>query len=153
MNNLTIASNWIVASLWSRLLGAKSATFLEVLLMVFFCPVELLGRKNLSNNLPVQLLLLLFQGLCGCLLLFRCVKVYSRPVLCSHIITLSQRKNKLLLSTSATSDNILETEITKQDNTGCSNISASIRKQKLLASPKTIYHDAKRWTISSRVGE
>ena len=96
--NLTIASNWIIASLRSRLLGTKSPSFLKVLLMVFFCPVELLGRKDLSNNLPVQLLLLLFQRLYGCLLLFRCVIVYSRPVLCSYIITLSHRKIKLLHS-------------------------------------------------------
>lgn len=89
---LTIAPNWVIASFSSRLLETESTTFLKVLLMVLLSPVELLGRKNLSSNLPAQLLLLLFQRLFSYFLLLRSVKVYSRSVLCSHIIPLSHTK-------------------------------------------------------------
>lgn len=89
---LTIAPNWVIASFSSRLLETESTPFLKVLLMVLLSPVELLGRKNLSSNLPAQLLLLLFQRLFSYFLLFRSVKVYSRSVLCSHIIPLLHTK-------------------------------------------------------------
>jgi len=78
----------------------KPTPFLKVLLVVLLCSVELLGRKNLSNNRPVQLLLLLFQRFPGSLLLLFRVVVYSRSVLCSHIIPLPQRtrSNKKIVS-------------------------------------------------------
>lgn len=86
--NLAIASDWIIAAFAGRLFKAKTAPFLEVLLMVFLCSVELLGRQNLGYDLPVQQILLMLQRLPCCLLLLRCVKVYTRSVLRSHIITL-----------------------------------------------------------------
>jgi hypothetical protein len=86
--NLTIASDRIIAAFAGRLFKAKTAPFLEVLLMVFLCSVELLSRQNLGYDLPVQQILLMLQRLPCCLLLLRCVEVYTRSVLRSHIITL-----------------------------------------------------------------
>jgi hypothetical protein len=65
--------------------------------MVLLSSVELLGRKDLGNNLPAQQLLLLFQRIFSCFLLFRGVVVYSWSVLCSNVISLSHKKIQLSL--------------------------------------------------------
>lgn len=64
--------------------------------MVFLCWVEFLGRQNLSYYLPVQNLLLTLQRLLCCILLLRCVEVYTRSVLCPHIIPLAIKRSWIM---------------------------------------------------------
>jgi hypothetical protein len=87
-NRLAVASDWIVASLLSRLPKTKAAPFRKVLLVVLLGSVELLGRQNLCNNRSVHDLLVFLQRFTCCLLLLRCVEVDSGSVLRSHITTL-----------------------------------------------------------------
>ncbi len=75
--NLAIASDWIIATFLSRLLETKPTPFCKVLLVVFLCSVELLGRQNLANNLPVQFFLMFFQRFPCHLLLLGSIEVYS----------------------------------------------------------------------------
>lgn len=87
-SRLAVASDWIVASLLSRLPKTKAAPFRKVLLVVLLGSVELLGRQNLCNNRSVHDLLVFLQRFTCCLLLLRRVEVDSGSVLRSHITTL-----------------------------------------------------------------
>lgn len=64
--------------------------------MVFLGSVELLCGQNLSNNLPVQELLLPLLGLQCSLLLLRCVEVYSGSVLCPNIVPLAIERGRVV---------------------------------------------------------
>ena len=88
IENLTVASDRIIAAFFSRLPKTKPTPFSEILLVVLLGSIELLGRQNLGDNLSVQHLFLSLLGLqCGLLLLGR-VEVYSGSVLRAHIIPL-----------------------------------------------------------------
>lgn len=91
---LAIATDRVIAAFRRRLFKAETAPFLKVLLMVFLCSVEFLGRQNLSYNLPVQEFLLTLQRLLCCIFLLRCVEVYTRSVLRPHIISLPTKDYK-----------------------------------------------------------
>ena len=109
LQNLAIASNWIIAALLSRLRETKSSSFCKVLLVVFLCSVKLFGRQNLSNNLPVQQLLLPFHGLQSFLLLLWCVIVYSRSVLRSYITSLAIRRGGIMASPESIKQRLIAT--------------------------------------------
>ena len=55
---LTIASDGIVASFLNRLPETKATPLCKILLMILFSSVKFLSRQDLSNNIPVQYLLL-----------------------------------------------------------------------------------------------
>lgn len=72
----SVATDGVIAALGCRLPEAEAATLLQVLLMVLFCSIEPLRWNDLGDDLPVQKLLLLLQGLSCRLLLLWVIVVY-----------------------------------------------------------------------------